>query len=298
MIMFAKPAVCVALAVLAAQAAIAKNGVPRGFFNARPAEHLVDAWRHKSLWIPEPAFIGGARCFDFRDFEDCVIYEFDKNLEVKEKGGRLCEVKEYIAEDSPGMRAGDYGLVIGGIGVSYNEGFPERVSAADTEFQSRGGLVSFELFEGPCLSRAAGHGEGRSEAELHSQAPDTAPAPDPAPAPATPAPEPAAPEPAAPAPAPPGARTAPPGPAALTVPLPRASGSGPYGWQQVEPDSAVGHLWKLVKVVDARGDTHKGMLQSVRDAELVLKRASRDGGGTVRVSLSDVRSLEVLQRGR
>jgi hypothetical protein len=146
-------AVCLTAVMFAAPAAAVER-IPRGFLNASPAEHLLDAWAGKSLWVPEPPFLGGAVCFDLRAFDDCEIYQFDRQMNMTKKGGGSCGIREYIVVDSPGMQTDDYALIIGGIGMSCKHAFDHVISPAETAFKTRNGLTEFEIFDGPCSSRS------------------------------------------------------------------------------------------------------------------------------------------------
>jgi hypothetical protein len=129
---------------------------PKGFMQARPARHLLEAWAHKSLWITNRSGLAGTECFDFHDFSDCSIWSVDKRMHLSRKGGRLCEVSEFTVDHEPGV-LGDYGLIIGGLGSTYTVSFPRVVTAATRSFAQRDELSGwrFEIFDGPCATRAA-----------------------------------------------------------------------------------------------------------------------------------------------
>jgi hypothetical protein len=84
----------------------------------------MKAWSGKSLWIPNPPFMGGCTCFEFHAWSDCKIFSLDENMAMAGKNGRACEIKEYMVTDSPGMQQGDYGMIVMGVGSSVNYGFP------------------------------------------------------------------------------------------------------------------------------------------------------------------------------
>jgi hypothetical protein len=133
----------------------ADDSVPKGMFNARPAIQLMKAWENRSLWVTNPPILGGCECFDFKKFTDCEIWSFDKDMRMTRAGGRLCEVSEFIVDKEPGHVPGDYGLIIGGIGNTYNVSFPEVVTPTMETFKMRDSSAwSFEVFDGPCSARA------------------------------------------------------------------------------------------------------------------------------------------------
>lgn len=69
-----------------------------------------------------------------------------------------------------------------------------------------------------------------------------------------------------------------------------------YRWRTVDSRRVSQHVSKLVRVTDARGSAHKGMLRNVKNGELTLSRAAVDGGGTVDIPLAQVRELRVFDR--
>ena len=128
--------------------------VPKGNANARPAKNLMKAWTNRSLWVKNSS-IRGCDCFDFKNFNDCKIWSFDKDMHMKSAGGRLCEVSEFIVDKEPGMVSGDYGLIIGGVGDTYMVSFPQQVTETTRTFAMRGTSGwSFEVFDEPCSARA------------------------------------------------------------------------------------------------------------------------------------------------
>ena len=130
--------------------------VPKGASKARPAKQLMKAWANRSLWVKNPPVLGGCECFDFKNFDDCQIWSFDENMRMTRKGGRLCDVREFIADKEPGHVPGDYGLIIGGIGDTYIVSFPKAVTETTRTFAMRDTSAgwSFEVFDGPCSGRA------------------------------------------------------------------------------------------------------------------------------------------------
>jgi hypothetical protein len=130
--------------------------VPQGASKARPAKHLMKAWANRSLWVKNPPVLGGCECFDFKNFDDCQIWSFDENMRMTRKGGRFCEVREFIADKEPGHVPGDYGLILGGIGDTYTVSFPKAVTETTRTFAMRDTSSgwSFEVFDGPCSARA------------------------------------------------------------------------------------------------------------------------------------------------
>ncbi len=144
---------CTFLVVSSASAQYSRT-LPLGFENAAVADELKAAWTGKSLWIPNPSLVGGGTCFDFHQWEDCDVFEFDAGMKMSDKNGRLCEVKEYRVTDSPGMQPGDYGLIVMGIGTSYNYGFLEMIQPEYTTFTPRNADGPWEISEEPCSVRA------------------------------------------------------------------------------------------------------------------------------------------------
>jgi len=145
------------VAALPLATVFAQDAVPKGMANARPAAHLLKAWENKSLWVTNPPIIGGDyECFDFKHFDDCEIWTLDRRLRMKRSGGGMCEVREFIVDKEPGHVPGDYGLIIGGIGSTYNVSFAKPVTATTRTFAMRDTLSgwSFEVFAGPCAARA------------------------------------------------------------------------------------------------------------------------------------------------
>jgi hypothetical protein len=129
--------------------------VPKGSFQARPAKNLMKAWANRSLWVKNPPILGGCDCFDFKHFDDCQIWSLDADMRMKSAGGRLCEIREFIADKEPGTVPGDYGLIIGGIGDTYTVTFPQPVTETTRTFAMRDTSGwSFEVFDGPCSARA------------------------------------------------------------------------------------------------------------------------------------------------
>ncbi len=130
--------------------------VPKGFSKARPAKQLLKAWANRSLWVKNPPVLGGCECFDFKNFNDCEIWSFDDNMRMTRKGGKFCDVREFIADKEPGHVPGDYGLIIGGIGDTYTVSFPQAVTDTTRTFAMRDTAAgwSFEVFDGPCAARA------------------------------------------------------------------------------------------------------------------------------------------------
>lgn len=130
--------------------------VAKGALKAQPAKNLMKAWANRSLWIKNPSILGGCDCFDFKNFNDCEIWSFDDSLHMTCKGGKFCQVREFIADKEPGHVPGDYGLIIGGIGDSYTVSFPEPVTESTQTFSMRDATSgwSFEVFDGPCSARA------------------------------------------------------------------------------------------------------------------------------------------------
>jgi hypothetical protein len=130
--------------------------VPRGALNARPATELLDAWAHRSLWVKDLAGVTAPECFDFNRFDDCVIWSADDRGRLSRKGGRFCEVQEFIVGAEPGHVPGNYGLIIGGAGSSYTVSFAQRVTRDVRTFRQadRPAGWSFEVFDGPCATRA------------------------------------------------------------------------------------------------------------------------------------------------
>lgn len=128
--------------------------LPQGFENAAVAEELKAAWTGMSLWIPNPSFMGGGTCFEFHQWDNCAIFGFDADMKMSDKSGRLCEVKEYRVVDSPGMQPGDYGLIITGVGASYNYSFLEMIQPEYTTFTPRNAEGPWEISEEPCSARA------------------------------------------------------------------------------------------------------------------------------------------------
>ena len=136
----------------------AQDTVPKGMFNARPATHLLKAWENRSLCVKDPPIMGGGGdCFDFKHFDDCEIWHFDAQRHMKRAGGGRCEVREFIVEKEPGHVPGDYGLIIGGIGTTYNVSFAQPVTTTTRTFATRDPSAgwTFEVFDGPCSTRAA-----------------------------------------------------------------------------------------------------------------------------------------------
>jgi hypothetical protein len=144
-------AVCILL--LAGSLSAQSRSIPEGFMNAVPSQVLMEAWAGKSLWIPNPPFLGGGTCFEFHDWEDCKIFEFDADMKMSDKNGRLCEVREYRVIDSPGMQPGDYGMIVEGVGTSYNYGFLEVIEPNYMTFTPRNGDGPWEISEDPCAAR-------------------------------------------------------------------------------------------------------------------------------------------------
>jgi hypothetical protein len=144
-------------ALTAVVAGAADESAPKGALRARPARALLEAWANKSLWVENPAGLSGTECFDFHDFNDCSIWSVDVGLRLSRKGGRFCEVLEFTVDHEPGHVAGDYGLIIGGIGSTYTVSFPQVVTATTRFFAQRDQSSgwNFEIFDGPCATRAA-----------------------------------------------------------------------------------------------------------------------------------------------
>jgi hypothetical protein len=142
--------------ILVAVAAGAQAPAPKGALNARPAKPLMDAWAHRSLWVKSMVGMTAPECFDFNAFDDCAIWSADDRGRLSRKGGRFCEVREFIVDHEPGHVPGNYGLIIGGAGSSYTVSFAEPVTKDARTFQqaSPSGW-SFEVFDGPCSTRAA-----------------------------------------------------------------------------------------------------------------------------------------------
>jgi hypothetical protein len=132
------------------------GSVPKGASKARPAKQLLKAWANRSLWVKNPPILGGCECFDFKNFNDCDIWSFDDNMHMTRKGGKFCDVREFIADKEPGHVPGDYGLIIGGIGETYTVSFPQAVTETTQTFAMRDTAAgwSFEVFDGPCSARA------------------------------------------------------------------------------------------------------------------------------------------------
>ena len=130
--------------------------VPTGASKARPAKQLLKAWANRSLWVKNPPVLGGCECFDFKNFNDCEIWSFDDNMHMTRKGGKFCDVREFITDKEPGHVPGDYGLIIGGIGDTYAVSFPEVVTETTRTFAMRDTAAgwSFEVLDGPCSARA------------------------------------------------------------------------------------------------------------------------------------------------
>jgi len=134
---------------------VAADDPPKGALNARPAQHLIDAWAHRSLWVKDRAAVASAECFDFNAFDDCAIWTADVRGRLSRKGGRFCEVREFIVDREPGHVAGNYGLIIGGVGSTYTVSFAQPVTKDTRTFgQDQPGGWSFEVFDGPCATRA------------------------------------------------------------------------------------------------------------------------------------------------
>ncbi len=70
-----------------------------------------------------------------------------------------------------------------------------------------------------------------------------------------------------------------------------------YGWRDINPGEASQHVQKLVRLTDADGVAHKGMLTRLGGGRVTLALAQVDGGGTVQVPLAKVRELKVFDRG-
>ena len=135
-------------------AAQSKRSIPNGFMNAIVSDTLTRAWTGKSLWIPNPPFLGGGTCFEFHAWTDCKIFSFDGDMTMSDKNGRLCEVREYRVVNSPGMQPGDFGLIVTGIGTSVNYGFPKLIVPGDTVFTPRNGDGPWEISDASCAARA------------------------------------------------------------------------------------------------------------------------------------------------
>jgi hypothetical protein len=129
---------------------------PKGALQARPAQQLLEAWAHKSLWVKDGADLTAPECFDFNSFNDCAIWTVDAARRLSRKGGRFCEVREFTVDREPGHVTGNYGLIIGGIGSTYTVSFPQVVTRETRTFkQADPSGWSFEIFDGPCAMRAA-----------------------------------------------------------------------------------------------------------------------------------------------
>ena len=142
------------IGVLAGASVQAERPIPEGFMNAARSEVLMVAWTDKSLWIPNPPIFGGGTCFEFRQWENCRISVFDANMRMKDAKGRLCQLKEYIATDEPGMKPGEFGLIVSGIGTSFNYGFPQVIQPGDTRFSPGNREPDWEISAKPCSERA------------------------------------------------------------------------------------------------------------------------------------------------
>jgi len=147
------PFIACVVVLTSSAAAQSKRSIPDGFMNATVSETLRQAWTGKSLWIPNPPFLGGGTCFEFHAWTDCEIFSFDGDMTMRDKDGRLCEVKEYRVVDSPGMQSGDFGLIVTGIGTSVNYGFPRVIVPGDTVFTPRNGNEPWEISDASCAVR-------------------------------------------------------------------------------------------------------------------------------------------------
>lgn len=142
-------------AVLIASTSSAQGGssIPQGFANAAPAVELLSAWTGKSLWIPNSPETGGGTCFDFHEWENCQIFEFDSEMRMGGESGGSCQVKEYVVVDGADLQPGDYGLVVEGVGTSFNYGFLEVIWPTYMTFTPRNGDGPWEISEEACSTR-------------------------------------------------------------------------------------------------------------------------------------------------
>lgn len=83
--------------------------------------------------------------------------------------------------------------------------------------------------------------------------------------------------------------------AASNGPARTAQRNVPYRWREVDLAELPRQRGKLIRITDAEGATHKGMLQRAGAARVVLRRARMDGGGTVDMASRDIAELEVLE---
>ena len=63
------------------------------------------------------------------------------------------------------------------------------------------------------------------------------------------------------------------------------------------PNALREHLRRMVKVVVQTGEEHIGLIDGVSGDRLTLRRAPKDGGGEVTITIGDIRDSSVFLRG-
>ena len=83
------------------------------------------------------------------------------------------------------------------------------------------------------------------------------------------------------------------------VPSPKSPppSGGNFRWRTIEPRHLDQHRMQLVRLTDAGGTAHKGMLREVTNGNITLLRATVDGGGEVKIPMTRVRQVRVFERG-
>jgi len=66
-------------------------------------------------------------------------------------------------------------------------------------------------------------------------------------------------------------------------------------WRRIAPAELARHDTRLVRVEDARGESVKGLVESISGGTLLLRRARRDGGGVQRLALDSIRGVWIME---